>query len=100
MHYNLLYYGNINTPQNICNPSTNPTPSKNQWLHTLVQHEQPDLILANEITTTTAGLVGLNVLNLTNNALNINGITQWAFVNPTNNANSGIINGVFTIKTN
>ncbi len=98
IHYNLLYYGNINPPPN-CTNTNNNTQSKNGWLNTIITHVQPDLFTANEITSTTAGgLIGLNVLNIRNQALNINGETKWEYVDPTNNASSGIINGIFYNK--
>lgn len=97
IHYNLLYYGNINPPPN-CTNTNNNTQSKNAWLNTIMTHVQADIFTANEITSVTAGLVGLNVLNLRNQALNINGESKWEYVDPTNNASSGIINGIFYNK--
>lgn len=87
MHYNLLNYGNY---WGGCTSSNNNTDDKNEYLKTIVDYVQPDIITVNEIDDS----YYLHEY-LLNNVLNINGVTKYQLGDPPNNGNSPIMNEIY-----
>jgi len=87
MQYNLLMYGNNFGG---CSSSNNNIDDKNQYLNTIVDYVQPDILTVNELD---ANPFYSNYL--LNGALNINGINYFQMGEPTNVSNSYTINQIF-----
>ncbi|MCD4696541.1 MAG: T9SS type A sorting domain-containing protein [Bacteroidales bacterium] len=87
MHYNLLNYGNY---WNNCTSSNNNVEDKNEYLKTIVDYVQPDILTVNEISDDSY----YHQLILTE-ALNTGGINYFAKTNLPNYSNSPIMNQVY-----
>jgi exonuclease III len=88
MAYNLLNYRNYNTT--FCTNSNNNVAAKEGYLATIIADQQPDLLVCNEI-----GADFINAVRLTQNALNINGVSHWMQANYTVSQGSSLTNMLF-----
>jgi len=87
MHYNLLMYGNNFAG---CNTSNNNIDDKNEYLNTIVEYVQPDILTVNEIYKTSYYHEYLK-----NYALNINGTDYYKMGNPPNLSNGYTVNQIY-----
>ncbi len=87
MQYNLLMYGNNFGG---CNSSNNNIDNKNQYLNTIVDYVQPDILTVNELDADP--FYSDYILN---GALNINGINYFQMGEPINVSNSYTINQIY-----
>ncbi|HPE54960.1 MAG TPA: T9SS type A sorting domain-containing protein [Bacteroidales bacterium] len=87
MQYNLLMYGNNFGG---CTSGNNNVANKNEYLKTIVNYVQPDVVFVNELYEEES----YHDLIL-NNVFNINGATNWKRGNVSNLANSYIVNQTF-----
>jgi hypothetical protein len=87
MYHNLLNFGFFT---DFCTMNNNNPSDKTQWMKTIVDHYLPDIYAVNE--------VGTNPLYhnmILNNVMNTSGRTHYQMSQPTNFANSGIINMLY-----
>lgn len=88
MAYNLLNYRNYNTT--FCTNSNNNVADKEGYLATIVADQDPDILVCNEI-----GADFINAVRLTQNALNVNGVSHWAQANYSVTLGSSLTNMLF-----
>ncbi|MDD2637245.1 MAG: T9SS type A sorting domain-containing protein [Bacteroidales bacterium] len=90
MSYNLLNFGNYTS---YCTSTNNPHEDKADYLATIVNNQQPDIIAVCELGK------GPNANYMTNfilgNSLNINGEIKWLAAAPTDQSGSYLINGLY-----
>jgi endonuclease/exonuclease/phosphatase family metal-dependent hydrolase len=87
MHYNLLMYGNYTS---WCTSTNNPYLEKTEYLKTIVEYVNPDILTVNEISDNT-----FYHNYLLDNALNVNGANYFQMGNPSNVGNSYIMNQIY-----
>ncbi|MCD4665582.1 MAG: hypothetical protein K8R68_09950, partial [Bacteroidales bacterium] len=87
MHYNLLNYGNF---WGGCTTSNNNVDDKNNYLKTIINYVKPDIFTVNEISSTVSFQEYLMY-----GALNVDGINYYQMGDPSNQANSSIINQIY-----
>ena len=87
MHYNILMYGNYTS---WCTSSNNPYLEKTEYLKTIVEYVQPDILTVNEISDNE-----FYHNYLLDNALNVNGVDFYQMGNPSNLGDSYIVNEMF-----
>lgn len=91
MAYNLLNFGNYTS---YCTQANNSHTYKAQYLKTIVNNQQPDILAVCELS---SNIYYMNYI--LGNSLNTDGTTKWAKIEFTNMAGSDIVNGIFYDKT-
>lgn len=94
MSYNLLNFGNYTS---YCTETNNPHEDKAEYLATIVENQNPDIIGVCELGNLENGSYMTNYI--LGNSLNINGENKWAAAAPTNQSGSYLINGLYYDKT-
>ncbi len=87
MHYNLLMYGNYTS---WCTSTNNPYLEKTNYLKTVVDYVNPDILTVNELSD--------NIFYheyIKDNVLNVNGISYFQMGSPSNLGNSYIVNQIY-----
>lgn len=92
MAYNLLNYRNYNTT--FCTNSNNNVAAKEGYLTTIIADQNPDILVCNEI-----GADFINAVRLTQNSLNVNGVSHWMQANYTVTPGSSLTNMLFFNST-
>ena len=87
MHYNLLMYGNYTS---WCTSTNNPYLEKTNYLKTVVDYVNPDILTVNELSDN-----AFYHEYIKDNVLNINGISYFQMGSPSNMGNSYIVNQIY-----
>jgi endonuclease/exonuclease/phosphatase family metal-dependent hydrolase len=88
MTYNLLNYRNFT---NFCPANQNNPLQKEQWLKTIVEHVEPEVLVCQEI----GGGSATNADFILTNSLNTGGKTYWQKASYTNNGFSSLVNMLY-----
>ena len=87
MTYNVLNYRNETS---FCTNTNNNPISKENYIKTIVDHVQPDLIAFNEV-----GSNPTNAVKLLDRCLNVNGVTKYAMANFSSTSGSSLANAFY-----
>lgn len=91
MGYNLLYYGSYTS---FCTPENNSHEVKADYLITILEHAQPDILVVTEISP------NMYIHNyLLGNVLNIDGVTSFRAAPVSNESGGNLANGLFYDNT-
>lgn len=93
MTYNLLNFGNYTS---YCTNSNNPHEDKAEYLATIIDNQEPDILAVCELGKYVSASYMTNYI--LGNSLNINGETKWQAASPTDQSGSYLINGLFYDK--
>ncbi len=93
MSYNLLNFGNYTS---YCTESNNPHQDKAEYLATIIQNQEPDILAVCELGKYSSASYMTNYI--LGNSLNINGETKWLAASPTDQSGSYLINGLYYDK--
>jgi len=91
MHYNLMYYGEVNS---YCTALNNPEADKNGYLKTIIKYVKPDIFTANEVAPNAT-----KHQTLMSNCLNVDGVTYYQKCNFSNVSSSDLSNELYFNST-
>ncbi len=87
MQYNLLMYGNSTS---WCTSTNNPYLEKTEYLKTIVDYVNPDILTVNELSGNT-----FYHEYISDNVMNVNGVGYFQMGEPANTSNSYIVNQIY-----
>jgi exonuclease III len=93
MSYNLLNFANYTS---YCTTDNNPHESKAEYLATIIDNQEPDILAVCELGQYVSASYTTNFI--LGNSLNNNGEEKWLAASPTNQSESYLINGLFYDK--